>query len=384
MQNVPLKDYSTMRLGGTARYAVEVTTREELKEAIDFATSQGLPWIVIGTGSNVIWRDEGFDGLLVINRIMGYEVNERDEENVYITVGGGESWDSVVERSVATGLSGIESLSLIPGTAGATPVQNVGAYGQEIGDVLLSAEVYDTQTGKFVFLSKYDCKFGYRDSIFKHEGRGRYAIAAITLHLLKSKPEPPFYQAVERYFAENNITDFSPENIRNAVITIRSGKLPDVAKVANNGSFFANPIVDEGKLVQLQADFPDIAFWKLEGGLAAKLSAAWMIEKAGFKDAHDTVTGMATWPTQPLVLVNESAKTTEDLLKFKQMIIDKVQTMFGITLIQEPELLPIKDEPLPITGVSQVDDSLASIIEANAPLSPEDEARTKDIEDKAL
>lgn len=384
MQNVPLKDYSTMRLGGAARYAVEVTSRDELKQSVDFATSQNMPWIVIGMGSNVIWRDEGFDGLLIVNKISGYEVNERDEENVYITVGGGENWDSVVARSVEAGLSGIEALSLIPGTAGATPVQNVGAYGQEIGNVLLSAEVYDTQTGKFTFLSKYDCKFGYRDSIFKHEGRGRYAIAAITLHLLKTNPEPPFYQAVERYFAENNITDISPAAIRDAVITIRSGKLPDVAKVANNGSFFANPIVDEGKLVQLQADFPDIAFWKLEGGLAAKLSAAWMIEKAGFKDAHDTVTGMATWPTQPLVLVNESAKSTGDLLNFKQMIVDKVQAMFGITLIQEPELLPLKDEPLPISGVSQAADDLSSIIEQSRPLTPEEEALNKEIEDKAL
>jgi len=384
MQNVPLKDYSTMRLGGTARYAVEVASRDELKQSVDFATSQNMPWIIIGTGSNVIWRDEGFDGLLIVNKISGYEVNERDEENVYITVGGGENWDSVVARSVESGLSGIEALSLIPGTAGATPVQNVGAYGQEIGNVLLSAEVYDTQTGKFTFLSKYDCKFGYRDSIFKHEGRGRYAIAAITLHLLKTNPEPPFYQAVERYFAENNITEINPAAIRDAVITIRSGKLPDVAKVANNGSFFANPIVDEGKLVQLQADFPDIAFWKLEGGLAAKLSAAWMIEKAGFKDAHDTVTGMATWATQPLVLVNESAKSTDDLLNFKQMIVDKVQTMFGITLVQEPELLPLKDEPLPLSGVSQATDDLASIIEQSRPLTPEEEALSKEIEDKAL
>lgn len=380
LQNVSLADYSTMRLGGTARYLAEVTTHAELKEAVDFAISQNLPWIVVGIGSNIVWRDEGFDGLLIVNRITGWEVNVRDEENVYITVGGGENWDSVVERSVALGLTGIEALSLIPGTAGATPVQNVGAYGQDISRVLLSAEAYDASTGKFVFLSKYDCKFGYRDSIFKHEGRGRYVIAAVTIHLIKGNPEPPFYDALARYFVENNITEITPTSVRDAVVAIRSGKLPDPAKVANNGSFFANPIIDESKLIQLQADFPDIVFWKMDGGLAAKLSAAWLIERAGYKDAHDTVTGMATWPTQPLVLVNESAKSTGDLLKFKQMITDKIQGMFGISLVQEPELLPLKDEPLPISGVSQ-DDSLAAIIEHQKPMTAEE---ATEITNKAL
>lgn len=383
LQNVSLADYSTMRLGGTVRYLAEITTRDELREAIDFAMSQNLPWIIVGTGSNIVWRDEGFDGLLIVNRIKGWEVNERDEENVYITVGAGENWDSVVERSVALGLTGIEALSLIPGTAGATPIQNVGAYGQDISHVLLSAEAYDVQTGKFVFLSKYDCNFGYRDSMFKHEGRGRYAIVAITIHLIKGNPEPPFYDALARYFAQNNITDITPGTVRDAVVTIRSSKLPDPAKVANNGSFFANPIIDESKLVQLQADFPDITFWKMDGGLAAKLSAAWLIERAGYKDAHDTVTGMGTWPVQPLVLVNESAKSTEDLLKFKQMIVDKVQEMFGISLVQEPELLPLKDEPLPLSGVSQ-DDSLAAIIEHQKPMTAEEAAKAAAIADEAL
>lgn len=383
LQNVSLADYSTMRLGGTVRYLAEITTRDELKEAIDFAMSQNLPWIIVGTGSNIVWRDEGFDGLLIVNRIKGWEVNERDEENVYITVGAGENWDSVVERSVALGLTGIEALSLIPGTAGATPVQNVGAYGQDMSHVFLSAEAYDVQTGKFVFLSKYDCRFGYRDSMFKHEGRGRYAIVAITIHLLKGNPEPPFYDALARYFAQNNVSEITPSVVRDAVITIRSGKLPDPAKVANNGSFFTNPIVDESKIVQLQADYPDIAFWKMDGGLAAKLSASWLIERAGYKDAHDSVTGMGTWPVQPLVLVNESAKSTEDLLKFKQMIVGKVQEMFGVTLVQEPELLPLKDEPLPISGVSQ-DDSLAAIIEHQKPMTAEEAAKAAAIADKAL
>lgn len=383
LQNVPLKDYSTMRLGGTTRYLAEVTTRDELKQAIEYAIGNNLPWLVIGGGSNIVWRDEGFDGLLIVNRIMGWEVTERDEENVYITVGAGENWDSVVERSVALGLTGIEALSLIPGTAGATPVQNVGAYGQEVGDVFLSAEAYDVETGKFVFLSKYDFRFKYRDSMLKHEGRGRYAIAAITLHLLKGNPEPPFYDALARYFVDNNITDITPSTVRNAVITIRTGKLPDPAKVANNGSFFTNPIVDDSKLAQLKADYPDISFWPLDGGLSAKLSATWLIDRAGFKDAHDSVTGMGTWPAQPLVMVNESAKSTADLLNFRDKIIGKVQEMFGVTLRQEPELLPLKNDPAKISAVSQ-DDSLEAILRNQKAPTAEEAARAAQAENEAL
>lgn len=328
-----------MRLGGTARYAAEITSVEDLRNAVDWAESQKLPLIMIGGGSNIIWKDEGFDGLLLINKIKRYEVIERDPENIYVTVGAGEDWDSVVERTVNDGLSGIEALSLIPGTAGATPVQNVGAYGQEIADVFVSAEFFDQTTKKLNIMSKYECDFSYRNSVFKKSPSGTYLITAITLHLRRGNLEPPFYQALERYFNQYSITEYSPKNVREAVIKIRSSKLPDPKKVANNGSFFANPITDDGTFVQLQDKYPDIAHWKIDGG-GVKLSAAWLIDQAGFKDYHDEETGMATWSLQPLVLVNEQAKTTADLLQFRDKIIAAVREKFDITLVQEPELLP--------------------------------------------
>ncbi len=161
---------------------------------------------------------------------------------------------------------------------------------------------------------------------------------ALTLHLQRKNPEPPFYQALERYFSAYNITNFTPEIIRNAVIDIRSSKLPDPAVIANNGSFFANPIVEEGTFVQIQAAYPTIPFWRVEGGV--KLSAAWLIEQTGLRDYHDKETGMSTWYRQPLVFVNEHAQTTAQLLAFKQKVMDAVKAKFDVTLVQEPELLP--------------------------------------------
>ncbi|HSW36874.1 MAG TPA: UDP-N-acetylmuramate dehydrogenase [Candidatus Saccharimonadales bacterium] len=338
-QNVSLRDYSTMRLGGTAAYLVEVTSRQEILEALTWAQSQKLPAMMIGSGSNIVWRDEGFPGLIIVNKIQRFELFEEDETNVYLTAGAGEVWDSVVERSVEAGLTGIECLSLIPGTVGGTPVQNVGAYGQEISQTLVSVEAFDTQAKDFVNVPVMDCGFGYRTSRFKTTDHGRFFISAITLHLTKGNPEPPFYAALQAYLDQNNIHEYTPQTIRDAVIAIRSAKMPDPAVVSNNGSFFANPIIDEDAFSQLLADYPNIPHWPMAGG-KVKVAAGWLVEQVGFKGVHDPETGMATWPKQALVLVNESAKNTADLLKFRQKILDTVQSKFGIALEQEPEILP--------------------------------------------
>lgn len=337
--NVSLRDYSTMRLGGRAAFMVEVHSRTDLTQALDWAAQQQLPVIMIGGGSNIVWRDEGFNGLLIVNKILRYEVMDEDGTNVYITVGAGEPWDSVVARSVGAGLSGIEALSLIPGSAGATPVQNVGAYGQEISNVLASVEAYDSSTHSFLNIPAADCAFGYRTSRFKTTDRGRFFITALTLHLTRGNPAPPFYAGVQQYFNQHEITTVTPQVLRDAVIDIRSHKLPDPVNVANNGSFFANPIIDGGTFAQIKAAYDEVPHWAVDND-SVKLSAAWLIEKAGFKDYHDQETGMATWPSQPLVFVNEHAQSTADLLTFKQKIVDAVQSVFGVTLTQEPELLP--------------------------------------------
>jgi UDP-N-acetylmuramate dehydrogenase len=339
--DVPLQDFSTMRLGGKVRYLSEITRRNEVEEAVAWAIAHQAPPLMIGTGSNIIWRDEGFEGLLLINKILGYEEFDEDELNTYLTIGAGENWDSVVERSVEAGLTGIEALSLVPGTAGATPVQNVGAYGQEIADTLVSIEAYDLHTRQLVTIPAAECGFGYRTSRFKTTDRDRFFITSLTLHLMKKNPEPPFYRALAEYLATyHKGSEYTPKDIRKAVIDIRSHKLPDPAKVANTGSFFANPVISEGLLTQLQADYPDIPHWQTSQLGMAKIPAAWLIEQAGFKDFHDQETGMATWPKQPLVLVNENAKSTADLMRFKQTIVDAVAAKFQITLEQEPELLP--------------------------------------------
>lgn len=338
-QMVPLREHSTMRLGGPAAYAVEVTDRVMLTKALDWAKQQNLPAIMIGGGSNIFWRDEGFPGLLIINKIMRREVFNEDDSNIYLNIGAGENWDEIVAYSVSLGLTGIECLSLIPGTAGATPVQNVGAYGQEISQTLVTVEAYDTHTGQFLNLRNSDCGLAYRTSIFKTTEKGRYFITGLTLHLAKGNPQPPFYGALQRYLDEKQITTFTPQVIRDAVIAIRQAKLPDPATVANNGSFFANPIIDELEFTQLQADYAEMPHWPTDDG-RVKVPAAWLIEQCGYTDYHDAVTGMGTWPKQPLVLVNEHATSTADLLRFKAAIVDAVHKKFGITLQQEPELLP--------------------------------------------
>lgn len=339
LENISLADHSTMGLGGLAKYLTTIENNMELLEALSWAQTNNQPVIMIGTGSNIVWKDEGYPGLVIVNNIQRYETFNEDNENIYVTAGAGENWDTVVERTSQAGLTGIEALSLIPGTTGATPVQNVGAYGQEISQTLTTIEAFDTQQSDFVTIRGDDCGFGYRTSRFKTNDRGRFYITAITLHLRKANPQTPYYARVQSYFEEHGISDITPQVLRNAVIDIRQSKLPDPAIVKNNGSFFANPIISNDDLVRIHAGYPEMPAWTQEDG-RAKIPAAWLIEQAGFKDFHDPQSGMATWPNQPLVLVNESAKTTADLLKFRKQILDAVNAKFGITLIQEPELLP--------------------------------------------
>jgi UDP-N-acetylmuramate dehydrogenase len=338
---VSLRKYSTMRLGGKAAYATGVSNREAVIEAYRWAQERNLPVIPVGSGSNIIWRDEDFQGLLIVNQIPGFDIQMTDATTALVTIGAGENWDKIVGQCVAAGLSGIEGLSFIPGTAGATPVQNVGAYGQEIANTLVSVDAYDTQTKNFVTIATKDCAFGYRTSRFKTSDRGRFFICSITLQLTKTTPQPPFYNALQKYFDEHNIHDFSPASIRKAVIAIRSSKLPDPNVIANNGSFFANPIVAPAiyEAIATTYDADAVPHWPTKDD-QVKLSAAWLVDQAGFKDFHDPETGMATWHLQPLVLVNEKASTTQDLITFRQKILDAVKAKFNIILEQEPELLP--------------------------------------------
>ncbi len=338
LENVPLSGYSTMRLGGKAAYLTDIHATDEIPKALAWAANKQIPVIMIGGGSNIIWQDDGFPGLVLVNKIMGFEEFKEDEDNIYLTVGAGEDWDSVVKRSVDMGFSGIEQLSYIPGTAGATPIQNVGAYGREISEVLTTLQAYDTQKQSLVTMPASDCAFGYRTSRFKTTDKGRFFITSITLHLTKTNPLPPYYPGLQGYFSDHNIKTITPAVMREAVIAIRKDKLPDPSLVANNGSFFANPIISDAQFRQLRDDYPTIISWPASEG-RVKLSAAWLVEQAGLKDIHDQETGMATWKNHALVIINESATSTNSLISFRDKIVATVKAKFGVTLEQEPELI---------------------------------------------
>jgi UDP-N-acetylmuramate dehydrogenase len=338
-ENVSLAKHSTMRLGGEARYFAEVTDKNQLQDLVAWAKEKNLRIIMIGEGSNIVWRDEIFDGLLLHSQIKGKEILLQDDDSATVKLAAGENWDATVAWSVDQSLSGIEFLSLIPGLVGAAPVQNIGAYGSDIAKTLVEVEVFDTQSNQITTIPASGCSFSYRSSRFKTTDHGRFLITSITLKLLKQNPQPPFYEALDKYFQTNPADTYTPQIIRQAVIAIRTSKLPDPAKVANNGSFFTNPVIENSKFDKLIANYPEIKGWPTNDG-KVKVAAGWLVEQAGFKGVHDQETGMATWPAQALVLVNESAKSTADLLAFKQKIVNKVQELFDITLEQEPELLP--------------------------------------------
>lgn len=337
LENVPLSSYSTMRLGGPARYLLEVREARQIPEAIAWAEDKMIDVMMIGEGSNIVWQDAGYEGLVLVNKISGFEIQAQEYAS-FATIGGGEPWDSVVARLVEQNLSGVEHLSLIPGTTGATPVQNVGAYGREIADVLVCAQAYNRQEKKMVVIPKAECGFSYRRSRFNTVDKGRFFITSITLTLSHDPPMPPFYGALEAYLTEHKITQFTPQTIREAVINVRNSKLPDPAQVANCGSFFRNPIIGYSHLQTLLEKYPGLKYWET-GDDQYKISAAWLLEYLGLKGYHEPNTGMAIWDKHSLVFVNERAKNTASLLAFRDAIAARVLEKFNITLEQEPELI---------------------------------------------
>lgn len=331
--NIPLKNYTTMRLGGNARFMTDVHTPDEVVAICNNAAAQQLPIFILGGGSNVIARDEGFDGIVVRNRIPGFEIIADTPSDTTLKIGAGENWDEVVRRTVEMNLTGIEAMSAIPGTAGAAPVQNVGAYGQEIADTLVSLEAYDTQTQQHCTLQAADCGFSYRHSIFRGDQAGRYIITSITIKLYKAAPQPPFYAAVQAYFDAHNITLYTPQVIRDTVTTIRQDKLPDPTVMPNTGSFFKNAIIEKWQLDELRKTYPDIPTYDMPDG-RFKVPAGWLIEQTGLKG--QTLHGMRVHDKNALVLINESASHYDDLASARDEIIGRVRDTFRIQIEQEP------------------------------------------------
>ena len=327
---------STLRLGSNASYCAEVTSDEDILECIKFAKQKNLKVRVIGEGSNIVFKDDLFSGLLIVNRIKGIAL----DENGLLTVSAGENWDESVAVSVEESWSGIEALSLIPGTVGAAPVQNIGGYGQELSDTFVGLRAYDLNVDKFIEMSKEDCNFGYRTSLLK-TSPGSYIVTQVTLQLHRNYMKPPFYTTLERYFSEHQISEYTPDNVRQAVVSWRRSYLPDVKTVKTVGSFFVNPIIDRATLDSIIDKNPDMSntktdwYWEQPDG-RFKVAAGRLADQAGLKDWHDAKTGMATWKNSAIILVNENATSYQDLAKFRDQYLKIIEEKYGITFEQEP------------------------------------------------
>lgn len=331
-QNEPLFSKTTMRLGGPAKYLCYVTNEQEAVDATIFAKQNNLKIITIGGGSNIIFGDNGFDGLVVVNQIMGVNI---DKISNILIAGAGENWDDVVKTSVEANLSGIECLSLIPGTMGGAPVNNIGAYGQEIKDTLLSIRALDTATHNFVNLNNQDCQFGYRQSIFKSSQHGRYIITAVSLKLNNASGLiVPNYASLQTALSTNNITNPTLLDIRNTVINIRNSKLPDPKIIANTGSFFKNPIVTNQKRDELIRIYPNLVYFEYND--QTKLAAGWLIDNAGLKGYH--LDGIKVYEKQALVLVNEGTRSAQALFNMVKHIKTVILQKYGVNLQVEPEI----------------------------------------------
>ena len=333
MTNISLKQYTTMKLGGEARYMATADSASDVVSLYRNARKENLPIFVLGGGSNVITHDEVFEGIVLLNKIKGFEVISETDETTDVKIGAGEVWDEVVEKAIELGLQGIEAMSGIPGTAGAAPVQNVGAYGQEIADTLISLEAYDSKTDTIVTISADECDFSYRNSIFRDKEKGRYCILNITLRLNKAEPKPPYYASLQKYIDENDIREVNLSVIRVAVLNIRSEKLPDPAELPSAGSFFKNALVEKWKLEELQREYSDIPNYEMSDG-RYKIPTGWLIDKAGLRGYRSH--GMRVYEKNALVLVNDSATGYDDLAAIREEIVQIVFDKFGIKIEQEP------------------------------------------------
>ena len=329
LENIPIASLTTMRLGGPARFVIEIEKPEDVPEAYNFAREHELPVFVLGGGANTLGHDEGFDGVLIMNKLVGINIDMHGG-SATVHAMGGEVWDDLVAKTCEAGLTGIEALSKIPGTVGAAPVQNIGAYGQDISQVLVSVEVFDTADSTFKTLTAADLGFAYRKSILNSSEYGRYFVIAATFELHVGQMARPFYKSLEKYIADNNETDFSPAAIRRMVSAIRADKLPDPAFIPSAGSFFKNVYVDDARADELLAQ----GFPVYRGHDGNKINSGWLIEQAGL--SGKVLHGFRVNEKAALVLINESASSYADLAAARQEIIDTVFEKFGFKLEQEP------------------------------------------------
>lgn len=335
-ENVSLKSYNTFGVEALARFFTEVNSEEELIKVLQNDKIKNVPILFLGGGSNIFFT-RNFDGIVIKLNIKGIEEKYIDEEKVLVTAKAGENWHHFVQFCIDKNYGGLENLSLIPGNVGTCPIQNIGAYGVEIKDYFKSCKALNLRNLNIENLINKDCHFGYRDSIFKREAKGKYAILEVSFllsrnnHSLKTE-----YGDIQSELERMNVRNPTIQDVSKAVIRIRESKLPDPKIIGNAGSFFKNPTISRKDFEILENKFTDIRGFENENGI--KVPAGWLIEKAGWKGKQ--IGNIATHEFQSLVIVNKTGLATgQEIFDFSQKIIDSVEEKFGITLEREVNVI---------------------------------------------
>jgi UDP-N-acetylmuramate dehydrogenase len=328
-RDFPLLQLNTFQVAATASCYVELKDISEIREFLASDLYGTRPRFILGGGSNVLFTKD-FDGIIIRPFIKGIEKISENSEFVILKAGAGEDWDGFVAYCVEHDLGGVENLSFIPGSVGASPVQNIGAYGVEAGEVIHSVEGIDLENGNKVIFSADECRFSYRDSVFKNELKGRVVITHVLFRLLKSHIFKTSYPDLNKEL--DNYPDTTIRNIRQAVISIRSNKLPDPSVLGNAGSFFKNPVVPKERIASLRRSYPTMPVYTVNNDLI-KLSAAWLIEHSGWKGKRWGRTG--TYKKQPLIIVNHGGATGNEVLQCALKIQKAVMNHFAIRLEME-------------------------------------------------
>jgi UDP-N-acetylmuramate dehydrogenase len=336
-QNISLKNYNTFGIDVYAKYFTEFSNLTELADALEFKQHQtpNTKLLTLGGGSNILFT-KNFDGLVLKNEIKGIEVIKEDDEFVYVQAGAGENWHRFVLYCIENSFCGVENLSLIPGNVGASPMQNIGAYGVEIKDIFYSLDAYHIQDKKLVLFKLDDCAFGYRESVFKNKYRNRFIITGVTYKLKKQPTFNTSYGAIEQELEKMGIKQLSIKAISDAVINIRSSKLPNPTEIGNAGSFFKNPEIINSKYVELKSEFENIVGYNLPNG-NVKLAAGWLIEQCGWKGFRNGDAGCHA--KQALVLVNFGNAKGNEIYTLSSQIIASVKEKFGVALEREVNIL---------------------------------------------
>jgi len=340
-EHVALAPFCTLGVGGPARFFLDATDETTVSEALAWARRRGLPFRVLGGGSNLVVADEGVDGLVVRMRLHGLQVAEHAGA-VDVTAAAGEPWDDLVGRAVARGWAGLECLSGIPGLVGATPIQNVGAYGQEVAETIQRVRVLDTVTGRVSTLGPAECRFTYRDSLFKSGAPDRYVVLAVTYRLRPGAPPSVRYAEVAAHLERAGMASPGLADVREAVVAIRRAKSmviePDDPNGRSCGSFFTNPVVtpEHAERVAALAGEPAMPRWPQPDG-GVKLAAGWLIERAGFRRGHrEGAVGLST--RHALAIVAHDGARAGEVLAFARKVQDAVEARFGVRLTREPVL----------------------------------------------